>query len=357
MNNKIIKIQNIMLILLFVFTVILAGFIVRPLVSTILTALIVGYIFYPVYDYLRKKIKKDTLAAIIVSVVIVLLITIPAFFMVNTLANEAYVMYTRTKQVIVTGEIGLDFCEGKSNLFCVGFENLKESIGDTKIRFYMQQGLERFTNSVVGWATGFALAIPLKILQGLVILFILFYFFKDHKKITDKIKLMIPLNTTYRKDLINQVNNVTYAIVFGYIIVALLEGLVGAIGFKLFMPNSAYILWGLVIAFLALVPIIGASVVWVPAIIIQIINKNYFLALGLAVCMAITSYIDIVTRSKVVGEKADVHPVLILLGVIGGIMLLGIPGIVIGPLTLALLNTFLRIFTGQKIIKSKKSKK
>ncbi|MBW2992721.1 AI-2E family transporter [Candidatus Woesearchaeota archaeon] len=345
MNNKAVNMQNVMLVLMFVFTLVLAALILRPLVSTILTALIVGYIFYPVYRFLNLKIKNKTLAAIIVSVIIVLLITIPAFFIVNTLANEAYVMYTRTKQIISTGSMGTGICEGEDNLICNAAAKFNEIFADTKMRYHLEQGLARFTNSFITWAAGLALSIPIRILQGIVVLFILFYFFKDHKRVTDKLKLIVPLKSKYRKDIIKQVDNVTYAIVFGYIVVALLEGLVGVIGFRLFMPNSPYLFWGVVIAFLALIPLLGASVVWWPAIIIQLINAHFFLALGLAGCMIITFYIDTAVRARLVGDRADVHPVYVLLGVIGGVILLGVPGVVVGPLILALLNTFLKIFT------------
>ena len=71
--------------------------------------------------------------------------------------------------------------------------------------------------------------------------------------------------------------------------------------------------------------------------------------MGLIGCMVTTSYLDIITRSRIIGEKANVHPVYVLLGVIGGVALIGIPGVVIGPLTLALLNTFLKIFIRDEV--------
>lgn len=339
--------QTIILVSLFAFTIVLAALILKPLVTTILTALIIGYIFYPVYKKIRSKVKNRTIAAIIVSMLIVLLITLPAYFIINSVANESYVLYTRTKQAIITGQVGTGVCENGDDFLCDSVIIINNMMRDTKINYYLQQGLEKITNSIVSWATGLALAIPIKILQGLIIIFVLFYFFKDHKRVVQKLKLIVPLKSKYRKDIIEQVENVTYAVIFGYILIALIEGSIGAIGFRLFMPNSPYMLWGLTIAFLALIPFIGATVVWVPAIIIQIISKHYLLAVGLVACMAITSYIDTISRPKIIGKRANVHPVYVLLGVIGGLALLGVPGIVIGPLTLALLNTFLKMFTGK----------
>ena len=348
MNNKITP-QNIILLSLIIAILILGALILRPLLSIILAACIIGYISYPAYKFLRIKIKNRTIAAIIMMIAIILLITLPTLFIANSLASEAYIMYTRTKQIIVTGSMGTGYCEAKNNILCSSIGKLSEMFGDTNIKYYMQQGLEKATSALINWATGLALSIPGMILKGIIVLFILFYFFKDHKRLTDKIKMAIPLKTRYRKEIIEQINNVTYAIVFGYIIIAVIEGIIGMIGFRLFMPNSPYILWGIVIAFLALIPLVGASIIWWPAIIIQLLNQHWLLALGLAASMALTSYIDIVTRARLIGERADIHPVYVLLGVIGGIALLGMPGIVIGPVTLAILNTLVRIFAGEQV--------
>jgi|GEM_PF-2206541 len=345
MNSK-VTVQNVILILLFIFTAILAIFVIRPLISVMLTALIIGYIFYPVYKKARDWIKNDNIAAILVSTIIVLLIIVPTFFIVNTLANEAFVLYTRTKQIIITEDITSGFCEGADNLLCNSIEKVKTAVEETNIKYYLQKGVERFTESFIDWATDFALAVPIRIFQGFIIIFILFYFFKDYKRITDKLKLIIPIKLRYRKELIEQVENVTYAVVFGYISIALLEGLVGALGFFLFVPNSAYLFWGLIIAFLALIPLIGATVIWIPTVIIQIMKGRFLFGAGLVLCMLTTSYIDMVTRSRLIGSRANVHPVYVLLGVIGGAALMGLPGVVIGPLALAILNTFFRIFTG-----------
>jgi predicted PurR-regulated permease PerM len=176
-----------------------------------------------------------------------------------------------------------------------------------------------------------------------------FYFLKDHDRIIEKMKLIIPMKLEHRKDIMKKVDDVIYAVVFGNIVVALLEGIIGMVGFWLFLPNSTYLFWGIIIAFTAIIPMIGAGIIWLPAIIIQIMNQNYFSVIGLALCWMVVAYIDTFTRAKVIGKRAKIHPVYTLLGAIGGIAVFGIIGVVIGPLTLALFDTFLRIFTEKKV--------
>lgn len=337
--------QNLILISLFALIIIVAALTVWPLITTILAAFIIGYVFYPVYNFINRKLKNSNLAAIIVIIIIVLLLIVPAFFMVNTLAKEVYTVYTKTKQFVAAGSLGSAYCEGKSNLLCGILEKLNEIFGDTSIRFYIQDGIERATSYMINWATNFAFSVPMKIAQGIIILFMVFYFFKDHEMIIEKMKLIIPLKLEHRKYIMKKVDDVIYAVVFGNIIVALLEGIIGVIGFWLFMPNSTYLFWGVIIAFTALIPMIGAGIVWLPAIIIQLVNQNYFGFIGLALCWMIVAYIDTFTRAKVIGRRAKIHPVYILLGAIGGIAFFGVIGVVIGPLAIALVDTFLKIFT------------
>jgi predicted PurR-regulated permease PerM len=337
--------QNIILVSLFALVLVVAAMTLWPLVTTILTAFIIGYVFYPVYCFINKKLKKSNLSAVIVIIIIVLLLIVPSFFMVNTLAKEVYTVYTKTKQFVVAGSLGSEYCEQSSNMLCGAISKFNEIFGDTSVRFYIQDGIERLTANMINWATDFAFSLPMKIAQGIIMLFMVFYFLKEHDKITDKIKLILPMKMKHRQDIMKKVDDVIYAVVFGSILVALIEGVIGVIGFWLFMPNSTFLFWGVIIAFTALIPMVGSWIVWLPAIIIQFANHNYFSLIGLALCWIIVAYVDTFTRAKIIGNRAKIHPAYIVIGVIGGIALFGIIGVVIGPMVLALVDTFLKIFT------------
>jgi predicted PurR-regulated permease PerM len=337
--------QNIILISLFVLVLAVAAMTLWPLVTTILTAFIIGYVFYPVYCFINKKLKKSNLSAIIVVIIIVLILIVPSFFMINTLAKEVYTVYTKTKQFVVAGSLGSEYCEQNSNMLCGAISKFNEMFGDTNVRYYAQEGIEKVTTNIINWATDFAFSLPMKIAQGIIVLFMVFYFFKEHDRIIEKIKLVLPMKMKHRQDLMKKIDDVIYAVVFGSLLVALIEGAIGVLGFWLFMPNSTFIFWGVVIAFTALIPMVGAGIVWLPAMIIQLFNHNYFGFIGLMLCWIVVAYVDTFTRAKIVGNRAKIHPAYIVLGVIGGIALFGVIGVVIGPMVLALVDAFLKIFT------------
>ena len=153
------------------------------------------------------------------------------------------------------------------------------------------------------------------------------------------------------KKLITQFGNITYTVIYAQLFVALVQGIVGAIGFYLFgVPFP--ILLGLLLAFSALIPAIGTAIIWFPSSIFLILSgyfSNNYLILGKGIGLFlyglfIISTIDNILLAKIVHTKAKISPIITIIGVIGGASLFGIMGIFIGPILLPLLITYFQAF-------------
>ncbi len=146
-----------------------------------------------------------------------------------------------------------------------------------------------------------------------------------------------------------------HLLIYGYVVVALIQGLLGAFGFFIFGIHSP-IFWGIVMTITALIPFIGTAIVWLPFALIKLFNgilannTNEIIGgiLFILYGTIIISGIDNVLRPKIIGDKAKVHPILILVGVLGGLSLFGFIGVVIGPLILALFVAFLTAYEENK---------
>jgi predicted PurR-regulated permease PerM len=153
----------------------------------------------------------------------------------------------------------------------------------------------------------------------------------------------------------NSFAEITSATIYGQIMLSLVQGALGGLGFLIFGVSSP-ILWGLVMAIFAFLPVIGTAFIWVPAGLILLVNgllshSNSLLWRGIGLLLygaLIVSTVDNLLRPRIVGRKAHMHPVLVLLGVLGGLQAFGFLGFVIGPLILALLMTFVRIYEREK---------
>jgi len=170
---------------------------------------------------------------------------------------------------------------------------------------------------------------------------------RDGKEVVKKIEKNIPLRDKYKSDITNQVHEVLHGVIFGFFIIAIIEGIIAAITFKLFGVASP-MLWGMAIAFLAFIPFVGGAVVWIPAMIIQFNNGSVGFGIGILFGGLIITYIDMFIKPKVIGEKSAVHPAIILIGLLGGLKLIGLIGIVLGPIILALFITLVKTFAKKR---------
>ena len=141
-----------------------------------------------------------------------------------------------------------------------------------------------------------------------------------------------------------------FAVIYGGFIVAVIQAILAGIGFFLFGFENILALTMLT-AVASLIPFVGPPLIWVPVVIYRIIQASIigdFTAISLSIGMAvyaslIVGTIDNVLKPKIIGDKAGVHPVVILLGVLGGITVFGLVGLIIGPVILAILVMFLEI--------------
>lgn len=319
-----------------------AYLLIKPFIITVLTSGIIAYVFYPLFKSFKKYIKNDKFASFIVSTIIVLLVTIPSVFLIQSLTKEAYVIYSLGLQKLTVTE--LTACE-TSNIFC-DFINL---FGNIEAKFYLEQALEKGTSFILDFISSIALSIPWIIVNLFIILFITYYLFISMSELKQKIFSILPFNKNHIRLILKNLNDVTYSIVYGTFIVAILEALLGMLGFA-FIGASSPVLWGLVIGFLTFIPMIGPSVVWVPAFIMQLYQGIYWKIAVIGITGVSLTLIDTFLKPIIMGDKADLNPALVLLGVLGGLNLFGIVGIILGPFILSFFSVLFKIYMQERII-------
>lgn len=347
-----------LIILIFAWLVFL---IINPFINAILAGIIISYIFYPLYKQINKLFKKNAISAFITSILVILVITTPIAFLLNTISREAYVSYIVVKQKVLHGDLfGID-CNTEENLLCSVSNFFKEVISDPKNRYYIEDTIQRTTSYIIDNASSFILSFPVLLLNLFIIIFLMFYLFKDGKAIFNKIKELLPFKKAYQERIFNRFSNILYAVIYGQLLIALIQGTLGGIGFFIFGIPSP-ILWGITMAFFALIPLVGPPVIYLPVALFQIFTglsqaDNSLVTKGILLLLYgvfVVSSIDNLLRPKLIGDRAKIHPVLVLLGVVGGLKLFGIVGLVIGPVILAMFMTIVRIYEEKKLISSLK---
>jgi len=328
-NNK-RGIRLFIAVLLILFAVI--GFlIIKSFLTSLMAGAVLSYLFYPLYQWFYKKLKHKNLAAAIVTALIIIIILVPATMLVYQLAKEASVGYLRFKQIIYS-----EFEECKNGFFC---ELLKRP-GTKTVIF---ETFKKITDYLTKTGYELVFSIPQRLLELVLIFFTSFFFLRDGKEIIAKVRRLTPLEAKQEEKIFNQLKEVTRAIIKGFLFVAIIEGIISALAFKI-AGISTPILWATVIGILAFIPLIGPTIIWVPAVLLQLIFGNMFSAIIILIGGIIVSSIDTFFKPKLVGKKAKIHPLLVVIGLFGGLRLMGLIGIIAGPLSLALIITFIKMY-------------
>ena len=328
----------------------LSFYIAKPFLIAIISGILLAFIFYPIYKLFLTKIKNKTTTAIITTLIILLFFAIPVLLMGNVMAKETANMFLNVKNSVITGDIITKECTD-NGLICVTIQKINTAL----LHPESKSQIISFVNKIVAFIAEklgeIIISIPGMILNLAIALFTTFYFLRDGDKFIQLIKNTIPIDSRHQEKIMFQLIEVVKALVYGTLIIAVVQGLLTMIGFFIFGVPSP-ILWGAVTMFFALIPFVGAWVVWFPASMYLLFsgyvhdqNSLIWKGIGLALYgMLIISTSDNWLKPILVGERAKVHPILILVGVLGGLIAFGFIGIILGPLILAMMQKVIEIY-------------
>lgn len=185
--------------------------------------------------------------------------------------------------------------------------------------------------STLGMVGGFVGAI----VQMVLVVFTLFYLFRDGENIRRAIFDIVPLERIQMHDITIRTRDVISATIYGVLVIAAIQGTLGTLIFwALGLPSP--LLWGVVMFFLSMIPMAGAFLVWVPAAIYLAVTGSYMQAIILVAWgLLVIGSIDNFLSPRLVGRRARLHELLVFFSVLGGLEVFGVLGLILGPVTVA----------------------
>jgi predicted PurR-regulated permease PerM len=321
----------------------LFAWIIWPFFTPILWATILAILFRPLYarltDWLRQRRSAGALATLFLILAIVILpMTVITVMLIQETRNVLQAMQSGELDVVGwlhrVGEALPAWLAGTLERF-----NLTDA---ERIR---AQVSERLTNSA-GVVASQALNVGQNALEFVVNLFImlylLFFFLRNGDALVARIARAVPLQQSLQRRLMGQFTNTIRAIVKGTLVVAIVQGTLGGIAFWI-LGISAPVLWGVVMAFLSLLPAIGTAIVWAPVAIYFLVTGAIWKGVGLiAYGVLVIGLVDNLLRPILVGNDTKIPDYVILITTLGGLGVMGLNGLVLGPVIAAL---FLSIWT------------
>lgn len=296
-----------------------------PFLPALAWAVALAVVFVPLQRRLESLLKHPGVAAMVSVLVIGLIVVVPVTFLGQRLVMQAAEGAELIETKVKSGEWrrALD---------------AQPQIGPIADAIEQQIDLPGTLKTFGTWLSTTAGSIvkgSVFQLIGLCLTFyLLFFFLRDRASMLVSLRALSPLSASEMDRLISRVGDTVYATVYGTLAVASLQGLLGGLMFW-WLGLSAPLLWGVVMAVLAVVPLLGAFVVWLPAAIYLALEGNWEHALILSAWGTfVVGTIDNLLRPILVGNRLKLHTVLAFMAVVGGLILFGAAGLILGPVTL-----------------------
>jgi predicted PurR-regulated permease PerM len=310
------------------------GLLAIPFLSAITWALALAILCAPSHRWIEDKVKSPSLAALISVFWIGLVVVMPAIWISTRLVTEAATGAVAVKEKIASGEWRSIF---ESHAALARFLPSVDELD-----------LPGAIGAAASWiATKTAALIHGWILQLITILltfYLLFYFLRDRKLVMAWLQEVSPLSSADTGRLFKRIADTVQATLYGTITVAIMQGTLGGLMFW-WLELPAPLVWGLVMGVLAIVPVLGAFIVWIPVAIFFALEGNWANALLLTAWGALViGGIDNFLYPVLVGDRLKLHTVPSFIAIVGGIILFGPAGLLLGPLAVAITIVLLEVW-------------
>jgi predicted PurR-regulated permease PerM len=298
-----------------------------PFVPALAWALAIAVVAHPMHAWIRRRLRRKSLAAALSVLLVTFTLLAPAIFVVHQVTNDAIASVEGLKNA-VAGDGWRRIAERNELVATV--------VGWIEREVNVPQQIEQAAANLLKVAKSF-LSGSIYVVTGLLItLFLLFYFFRDQDKIVAGLGKSLPLSPRETDEVFRNVQDTIFAIVYGSLFLAAVQGTLGGLMFwVLGLPSP--LLWGTVMAVLAVLPVLGAALIWIPAALYLALTGSWEKAMILTAWGALAvGLIDNLLYPLIVKGRLRMHTVPVFISIIGGLVAFGAVGLVLGPLVLAL---------------------
>jgi predicted PurR-regulated permease PerM len=307
---------------------------VSPYLNYLFFALLLAYILHPLNSWLQKRIGNRSVCGLILIVLILVAIILPTIFISTRLVREV-----RSTVSLVTDSPQRQSYLDKLETFLKMWTD-----EEITLQTYRENLTAALKNFLVRAAPNFLGSVSDATVGLFIMFFVLFYLFRESEESFERLRALLPLAPNLKERLIEEVKSVTWAVVYGQVMTGLIQGILGSIGFLIFKAPNPF-LWGFMMIIFSFLPLVGTALVWVPVGIFLILSGATFRGIGLLVWGGVlVTNVDNFVKPRLISGRSNIHPVTVLLGVLGGLKLFGFIGLVVGPLILALFIALVRFY-------------
>ena len=301
--------------------------VISPFLSTLIIAAILVTGAHPLHSWILKKVNnREWLAAAIVSFSMGILFSFAFVFFFIMLSQEAVSTYQQFEFAIQTGKLNLHQLISKASEYA--------GISPGEIISSITSAAQSFSSTIVSQSTDLIKSIVWMLVNFCMLVFSMYVFFKDGKKIIAFVESVLPFSKEISHELLQKFRQVSVGMLYGTFLTSLLQGIIGGIGLAIAGIGNP-IFWGTAMGFFGIVPVVGTGIIWVPASIYLVFSGHLFAGVALALwCGLLVAFVDNLVKPLLISKHINISPLATFLVILGGLLVFGLKGAIIAPMVL-----------------------
>jgi predicted PurR-regulated permease PerM len=315
-----------------------------PLWGAIAWGICLAFLLAPVHRWLMHKLKgRAGLSAGIITVLVPLLLAGPLVSLGVAFASQVADLVTRLQKQPLRFDTSLLAQLERHPLLGSLAEWLRQNLTATteQLDGWLASGAQMLLQSLAATGGNFVLSALGTAVEFFVMLFLLFFLLRDGRQLLGRVVRLVPMEPQRRGELLKLIGDTTRAVVYGEVLTALAQGMLVGIGFAIAGLPSA-VVFGVLAAVLALLPVGGSALVWMPGVVFLAATSQWGWAIFMLIWGSVVSVSDNLMRPLLISSRAPVSIPAIFVGVIGGVSAFGMIGVIIGPVLLTVVAALLR---------------
>ena len=301
----------------------------EPFLAALGWAAILVIFFYPMHHWMTRRFP-STKAAVLSTLTVTILLIVPAILVTSLFVREA---------VSISRGVHSSIVEEHAPMVAKSWAWIAQRVPgldpNADVVDMLEQAIEKQAGFLAERLGTVLRNIATFIFDLFVVIFALFYFFRDADEIIRVVRSILPFDAEHRDTIMTQARDLISASVTTSLIIAAIQGVLGGLGFVLVkLPTPLF--WGVAMAFFSLVPVVGSGLIFVPAALWLGFTGHWGRAiLLLVICAGVSTIVDNVVRPLLLGGRTELSGLVIFISVVGGVALFGMLGLVLGPILVA----------------------
>jgi predicted PurR-regulated permease PerM len=312
--------------------------ITEPFLVPLAWSAVVAIFFYPLHEKVVQRFKPNS-AALLSTLGVTVLLIVPALLLLFYTARQAIDAGAKAQLVLQSPDQAVP-----TQMLDWVKRHLPDSLQNVDLADTARTGAEKVGGFLAAKVGGLVKNIFAFFLDLFVLLFALFFMFRDGEEVARAARHFLPFDVSIQEDMMRESRELIFASVAVGLLIAAIQGALGGLAFTLAGIGTA-IFWGVLIAFFSMVPVVGSALVWVPAALWLLLTGHIGKGLMvLTICGVVAGVADNIVRPLLLRNRTHLNELLLFISVLGGIQVFGLLGLVAGPTIVAAAMGVFRVY-------------